>query len=257
MHLVLWVFVIGVLNVCLGYALGVYFGYGPPTLDDAWRAFRSRRPADGFADLHIGATERVMRELERQVESLQEASLPTEQEEPPEPELPPLEALRRMVAKATPHLEDLIKRLRRTTGGQGRTAWSFVAELQEICEPYLGGLGHVADRLFDDPEQLEEGGPIGEELEQVVLNQLAQLETTANNLQHMDFSAGFSTAKTRLLAETEKVLAFAERLGKALEADSRSAEGPDTGPHPEPDTVPNPRSEAQPSPRADTEPALA
>jgi hypothetical protein len=31
-------FVIGVLNVCLGYALAVYLGYGPPGLWESWQA---------------------------------------------------------------------------------------------------------------------------------------------------------------------------------------------------------------------------
>jgi hypothetical protein len=39
-------FVIGVLNVCLGYAIAVYMGYGPPSLPEAWQALtvQSRIP---------------------------------------------------------------------------------------------------------------------------------------------------------------------------------------------------------------------
>jgi len=44
-----WVFltlVIAILNLCLGYALAVHLGYGPPSFFDAWEilmAERSRR----------------------------------------------------------------------------------------------------------------------------------------------------------------------------------------------------------------------
>jgi len=42
---VLLTLVIAVLNVCLGYAVGVYLGYGPPSLWDAWEALSLQRPA--------------------------------------------------------------------------------------------------------------------------------------------------------------------------------------------------------------------
>jgi len=37
-------FVIGVLNVCLGYALAVYLGYGPPGLSESWQALTAAAP---------------------------------------------------------------------------------------------------------------------------------------------------------------------------------------------------------------------
>lgn len=37
-------FVIGVLNVCLGYALAVYLGYEPPGLAESWRALTAGSP---------------------------------------------------------------------------------------------------------------------------------------------------------------------------------------------------------------------
>jgi hypothetical protein len=36
--------VIGVLNVCLGYALAVYLGYGPPGLPETWQALSTGSP---------------------------------------------------------------------------------------------------------------------------------------------------------------------------------------------------------------------
>ncbi len=44
--MVLFVLVIGLVNVCVGYGLGVYFGYGPPGLSAAWIALMSDAVAD-------------------------------------------------------------------------------------------------------------------------------------------------------------------------------------------------------------------
>jgi hypothetical protein len=48
-------FVIGVLNVCLGYALAVYLGYGPPGLPESWQALTAAplvrgQAAEGLAE---------------------------------------------------------------------------------------------------------------------------------------------------------------------------------------------------------------
>ncbi len=42
--MVVLTFVVGVLNVCLGYAIAVYMGYGPPSLPEAWQALAVRPP---------------------------------------------------------------------------------------------------------------------------------------------------------------------------------------------------------------------
>jgi len=64
-------FVIGVLNVCLGYALAVYLGYGPPGLPESWQALTAAAPvreqaqavgrvAQGLAEhLTVGAAQDV------------------------------------------------------------------------------------------------------------------------------------------------------------------------------------------------------
>ena len=36
--MVLLTFTIGLLNICLGYALAVFLGYGPPSVSDGWDA---------------------------------------------------------------------------------------------------------------------------------------------------------------------------------------------------------------------------
>ena len=43
--MVLLTFTIGILNVCLGYALAVFLGYGPPSLGEGWDALLAASPA--------------------------------------------------------------------------------------------------------------------------------------------------------------------------------------------------------------------
>ncbi len=54
--------VVGLLNVCLGYALAVYLGYGPPGLPESWEALRVElplgEPAEGLGEeLAVGPAE--------------------------------------------------------------------------------------------------------------------------------------------------------------------------------------------------------
>ena len=42
--------VIGLLNVCLGYALAVYLGYGPPGLPESWEALKVDSPPGELAE---------------------------------------------------------------------------------------------------------------------------------------------------------------------------------------------------------------
>jgi len=70
-------FVIGMLNVCLGYALAVYLGYGPPGLPESWQALTAAAPvreqakavgrvAEGLAEhLTVGAAQDVEETVKR------------------------------------------------------------------------------------------------------------------------------------------------------------------------------------------------
>jgi len=224
MQFVLLTFVIGVLNLCLGYALAVHLGYGPPTLWDAWEALGGPRPTADISSDQITATEDVIQGPEQAWVPSPEKSLPAEPEEDSdpvvEPELSDLDALRRFVDKAIASLSDFTARLKKSDGGQaGRTSWNFVADLQQICEPYLRHLSEAADRLCDSGEATA----LSDEVQQTILEQVAQLETTLSNLQYMDFDSGVSTAMTRLSADTENTLSLARSLQKALEAEPETA----------------------------------
>ena len=223
MQLVLLTFVIGMLNLCLGYALAVHLGYGAPTLRDAWTAI-SAVPRAGETSIDRSAgTDEPAQEPDEQPDIRPDASCPSEPAPAAdlvvEPDISGLDALRRIVDKTASSLSGLALRLKKSRVGQdGRTGWSFVAGLQEICKTYLQHLSEAAERLLDGAGELGEGTAIGDEAEQVVLEQVAQLETTLSNLRYMDFDSGFFTALARLSAETENTLSAARRLQKALEA---------------------------------------
>ncbi len=222
MQLVLLTFVIGVLNLCLGYALAVHWGYGPPTLWDAWDALSARRPAAGIPIVRIATADNVLRELEQAATSAPQEPLPAEAEEVPDPvveaELDEVELLRQSVDKAAASLAKFAARLKKGRAGQsGKTAWNFVSELQEICTPYVRQLGQAAERVCDAGQDASPATALGEEVEKMILEQAAQLETTLSNLQYMDFESGFSAAMTRLQADAANTLTAAQRLQECLE----------------------------------------
>ncbi len=220
--MVLLAFVIGVMNLCLGYALAVHLGYGPPTLRDAWRLLSalpraSKGANDGSSELDGPASE-----PEAPPDIVADASGPS----PPAPGADVIEqaeprvvdALRHFVGRALWGLSELTARLERSREAQtDGTAWRFVAELEEICRPYLQGITEVTDQIFNQGGDPDDTAALSGEVEQIVLEQIAQLETTLSNLQHADFASNVSAARSRLRTDTRNTLSIAHRLQKALQ----------------------------------------
>ncbi len=215
MGFVFLVFVIGVLNLALGYALAVYLRLGRPTLADTWRLLGLARPIGKIGNGRDGAIGKPVQEPnQQQAVPPSDASLAAAPEEAsppvPEPAGIDLDTFRRFVATSASGLTDFTARLKKSNRtDHHRTGWTFVAELQEVCQPYLEKLRKAADRLSDQ---------LGDEAQGLVLEQLAQLETTLGNLQYMDFDSGVSAAIGRLSQETANTLSMARKLQQALEA---------------------------------------
>ena len=215
MQFVLLVFVIGVLNLALGYAMGVYLGFRPPALADTWRVFGPARPIakmiSNARDDAIG--EPVQSPHQQQAVSPPDAPLPAVPEKTSDPVLKPkqidLDTFRRSVTTSVTSLSDFAAGLKRSNrGDHQRTPWAFVAELQGICQPYLEKLRQATQRLSDQ---------LRNQVQELVLEQTAQLETTLGNLQYMDFGSGASAAIARLSQETANTLSMARKLQQALE----------------------------------------
>lgn len=174
MQLILLTFVIGVLNLCLGYALAVHLGYGPPTLRDTWTAISAVPRAGQTCDDRSAGTDEPAQEPDEQPHIRADASCPSEPapaaDPVVQPELSDLDALRRIVDKATSSMSGLAARLKKIHEEQdGMTAWRFVGELQEVCEPYLRHLSKAAEGLCDEVGDSGEATAPSEEVQQIIL----------------------------------------------------------------------------------------
>ncbi len=215
MQLVLLTFVIGVLNLFLGYTVAVFLGVGPTR---PWGDRKSPRPALPASMPH-GEHAQTGGERVREEGRCGQAGSPPETPAPgtsaesseAASEKGPitLDTFRRFVAMSASSLADFATRLKKSSrGDHTRTPWTFVAELQGICQPYLEKLTQVAERLSDQ---------IGDEVQGLVLEQAAQLETTLNNLQYMNFDSGVLAAMGRVSQEAANTLAMAHALQKAMQ----------------------------------------
>ena len=232
MQVVLLTFVVAVSNLWLGYVLAVHWHERPRTPWTMWRRWRFWRPTVKGSTGQPAATE----DNAEEAASSPEEPLPAESEEVSdavaESGLSDLERLRQFVNKAVARLMELTGVLTKGKGKQSdSSAWSLVGELREVCDAYIRHLNKVSERLFDDPRDLGQARAVSDEVEGIILEQVAQLETTLSNLHYMDFDSGMSAAMKRLTAETENTLATARRLQKALEpepetTDDKAAESP-------------------------------
>ena len=195
---VLLVFLIGALNLGLGYALAVCLGFGLPTSADAWGLPDAMQLEPAYEPQQTAS-------LSDMPAAMAEASDPVAN-----PNEQPIETLRAFVVKSISSLTEYMARLKKgNRGDPQRTAWTFVADLQAVCQPYLEKLKLVADGLSDD---------VGDELQALVLDQAAQLETTLSNLNYMNFDSGISEAMGRLSQDAENSLAMARKLQTAIDA---------------------------------------
>jgi len=218
MQLVLITFVIGVLNIGLGYALAVWLGWGPPTLRDAWAAAWTDRDVRRRCHPCSNSSDAQSDEPGKEpVAGEDDLSLSHASDGDGNAELTDVEVLRQIVGKAISGLNTLTDRLKATRQGRaGRSVWAYVGELQEICQPYMESLDEVTGRLLEAVANPDEEKVPSDEVHNAILNQLAQLETTLSNLDHMDFNFEPCGALARLSEETANSLAFATRLQQAL-----------------------------------------
>jgi hypothetical protein len=198
MGIFLLVSALGVLNLARGYALAVYLGRAPLGKTGNGRSGAIGRAAQGPR-------------RKRQTASPSEAAPPAvpDAASDPEPDAIALDKFRRFVATSGSSLADFAARLKKSArGNDHKSGWTFVAELQGICQPYMERLKQASQRLADE---------IGDDVQGLVLEQLAQLETTLSNLQYMDFGSNPSEAIERLSQETANTLSMTRSLQKTLE----------------------------------------
>jgi diguanylate cyclase (GGDEF)-like protein len=215
---------IAVLNVCLGYGLAVYLGYGPPGVFEAWDALvydvmsRSERAGESdsksLLDMLDGGSEEA--EIDPFDESYDDDVADVIRLlSPDNPESWDLNEkyvetsiLRLNIAmmKSGKRSTEIDTRLREC-GGQtdAETVRSCLALLQEDCETYLAEQSDASERFRERVGELGELASLGEEIEMANLEQAAQIETTLNNLRYMDFDSDLEAANERLRLEIAKL----------------------------------------------------
>ncbi len=201
--MVLLTLVIGVLNLFLGYALAVHLGHAPPGLREAWYALSVRPPEDDAS--------------EREVAS----------------KLPVLNVWKLALATEATKMAALSGRLRECEERPDHEVIRECAlELKELFAADLEEQGAAAERFEDRYGESDELGPAGEELEEGIYEQLAQLETTISNLKQIDLEFDMPATGKRLLGEIDRVFVSSRGLWKGLHAEFQVS--PDIEPGQEP-----------------------
>ncbi len=222
-------FIVAVLNLCLGYAVAVRMGYAPPSLRNAWDVIPGFSAEPTEFDV---APEQLLEELaaapledmfddepddmmddDMEVESYEdeEEDDATEQLEVQGTEAWELDEkyietslikLNIAMIKSGKRATDIDTRLRTCQGNSdAETIQQCLAELKEDCESYLTEHGELAEKFSERIGELGELTALGDDIEMANLEQSAQVETTLNNLTHMDFDTDLEQANARLLEE--------------------------------------------------------
>lgn len=218
--MVLLTLVIAVLDLCLGYAIGTYLGYGPPTLWDAWEALSLPRPVAERSGRQATAMDQPLPSLDLDLQ-LETSSFAASEEEsdPATVSLASiLEQSSLVITQGASRLTALAARVADHKKHNSREpAWGSVVELQEICDWYMRQLETSTEELQNGLSQTGDAFQAAKGLEDTILDQLAQLETTSSNLQQMDFDADSIATQERLLGEIDRMLAAGDRLQSSLD----------------------------------------
>ena len=76
-------FVLGAFNVCVGYALAVYLGYGLPTLREAWIALGPERLPGGVPAAGLATPRQPPQQVPASIEELLDSDAPEQAEVEP------------------------------------------------------------------------------------------------------------------------------------------------------------------------------
>ncbi len=227
--MVLLTLIVAALNLCLGFTVAVFFGYGPPGLLEAWQVLVTDRGGledDEFTGLsqELATTpiELMLDDASGEESEIQPYSEPYD-ENAAEFEQIALDApeqwdlnekfietsilkLNIAMMKSGARATELDTRLRACKGqSTEKTIQDCLIKLQEDCEAYLAEQAENAERFRERVSELGELKALGDEIEMANLDQAAQVETTLNNLKYMDFGSDLEAANARLLEEIDNL----------------------------------------------------
>ncbi len=107
-------------------------------------------------------------------------------------------------------LEQLLRAVRGRT--DEATIRKVIEQLKEDCRTFLAEHEEAAERFRQHIDELGEMRQLGERIEMAALEQVAQIETTLSNLDHMDFRSDLEAANARLLDELSQLRKSRHRL---------------------------------------------
>jgi diguanylate cyclase (GGDEF)-like protein len=229
---------IGLLNLCVGYAIAVSLGYGPPSLFDAWEGLTfdphqvsPTQPAqdtpakrdDEAPDEHTeGQPEEQIDGAEETPPSDQTDEDGADSDESANEEIKMLDekfveasVLNFKVAmiKSGITLSNIDTTLRANGGEFNReTIRDCLNELQADCSAYMVEQDMAATRFRERIGELGELAAMGEDVEMTILEETAQIETSVSNLTHMDFETDLDAAGKRLLEEIHNLRTARHKL---------------------------------------------
>jgi diguanylate cyclase (GGDEF)-like protein len=244
-------FIIAVLNIGLGFALAAYLGYGPPGLADTWGSVRrycpnfplprfvhKRRPEPPPLDLPPEPA--IPSGLLELFDAGEPGELGIEPCDEPydddaaellNPTIPELWDLNEKYVEASvlrlnvamirsgARAAEIDSRLRSCRGqSDHETIETCLRLLREDCVGYLAEQSAAAKKFSDRIGELGELSSLGEEIEMGNFEQSAQVETTLNNLDYMDFNGDPEDGNRRLLEEIKNLGAARHRLRDKQEA---------------------------------------
>ncbi|NLS96084.1 MAG: GGDEF domain-containing protein [Planctomycetaceae bacterium] len=217
-------FLIGALNLFVGYAVAVRLGYGPPTLmaplygppsrgadappinDDDFEAMLSGMLETATDDMLDQDVEMELQPLEEPYDDEAIALLAADA-----PEIWDLNEkyvetsiLRLNIAmmKSGARSTEIDTELRAARGHlDEQTIMRCWQKLKEDCESYLAEQSEASERFSSRIGELGELGDLAEQIELANMNQASQIETTISNLNHMDFKTDLEAANVRLIEE--------------------------------------------------------
>lgn len=234
MSLVFLTLLVGVVNVCLGYALAVRLGYGPPRLLDAWEVLATRSPTRSMASRRPAAVAVPGGALTEQTAPTPIEELLNEQYDDPEDELydntynePEDESdddvgpegpenwdlderfvevsimkLNVVMMRTGAHTAEIDARLRAVQPDpDADTIQQCLDELLEDCQTYLNEQHEAARRFHHRVGELGELKTLGREIEKANLEQAARIETSISSLRSLDCKSDLEAASLRLLEE--------------------------------------------------------
>lgn len=233
----------GLLNLALGYALAVHWGYGPANLWEAWEAIMADRPtgvrrsAAGRSDQPPQAPGRPSEACPTVLEpgasprmagddgALSGPTHPAQADDAEVPDLDPqhvetwvLKWSRAMVRSGL-RIAEIESRLRASRGcGDSKIISKALADLEQDCVRSLDEQREVADGFRDRIAELGDLSALAEEIEINQLEMAAQLETTLGNLRQIEVGPDLEAAHQCLLDQIRNLRVVQHRMRDDHEA---------------------------------------